>query len=119
MGELRAHGESVRIRIKSKARLPAGFELARFRGGVSGLGLVRALLPRRSSTFLLLQEDDDVVAEVELRSPSVLLPHALQALAEKAAQSAAKLAANLSSNAGSDDVDIALLAPADAPQSAP
>jgi hypothetical protein len=109
----------VRIRIKSRGRLPAGFELARFRGGVSGLGLVRALLPRRSSTFLLLQEDDDVVAEVELRSPSVLLPHALQALAEKASLSAAKLAANLSSSTRADDADSAALAPGDARQSAP
>ncbi len=119
VGELRAHGESVRIRIKSRARLPAGFELARFRGGVSGLGLVRALLPRRSSTFLLLQEDDEVVAEVELRSPSVLLPHALQALAEKASLSAAKLAANLSSSTGLDEADGAMPAPGDARQLAP
>jgi PAS domain S-box-containing protein len=118
VGELRAHGESVRVRIKSKARLPPGFELARFRGGVSGLGLVRALLPRRSSTFLLLQEDDEVVAEVELRSPSVLLPHALQALAEKAALSAAKLAANLSSGASLDDADGVALLQGDARQSA-
>ena len=28
-----------------------GFDLARVRGGVSGLGLVRALLPRRSATL--------------------------------------------------------------------
>jgi PAS domain S-box-containing protein len=95
LGLLQANGESVRIRIKSRGHLPAGFELARYRGGVSGLGLVRALLPRRSSTFLLLQEGDDVVAEIELRAPSVLLPHALQALNEKAAQSAASLAASL------------------------
>jgi PAS domain S-box-containing protein len=116
VGELRAHGESVRIRIKSKARLPAGFELARFRGGVSGLGLVRALLPRRTATFLLLQEDDEVVAEIELRSPSVLLPHALQALADKASESAAKLAANLTSTAGSEAAQDQSPAQADAPQ---
>jgi PAS domain S-box-containing protein len=78
-GVLSAQGDTVRIRIKSKGNLPAGFELARYRGGVSGLGLVRALLPRRSSTLSLTQEAEQVVAEIELRAPSVLLPSALTA----------------------------------------
>ena len=41
------------------------------RGGVTGLGLVRALLPRRSATLDIRQQGDDVVAEVTLRPPSV------------------------------------------------
>jgi hypothetical protein len=41
---------------------------------VSGLGLVRALLPRRSATLTLLQAGDDVVAAIELRPPGVRLP---------------------------------------------
>jgi PAS domain S-box-containing protein len=67
-------GAGVAIRIASKARLPAGFDLARIRGGVSGLGLVRALLPRRTGGLSLTQRGDRVVAEVTLRPPSVLRP---------------------------------------------
>lgn len=70
------HGDDVCIRIASAGTLPAGFDLAQVRGGVSGLGLVRALLPRRSSRLTLLQQGTEVVAEVELRPPSVQLPSA-------------------------------------------
>jgi len=64
-------GEGVVIRIASRARLAPGFDLAKVRGGVSGLGLVRALLPRRSATLDIRQQDEEVVAEVRLRPPSV------------------------------------------------
>jgi PAS domain S-box-containing protein len=74
---LAAEGERVRIRIASRGALAAGFDLAQVRGGVSGLGLVRALLPRRSSTLTLVQDGDDVVAEIELRPPGVRLPQGL------------------------------------------
>jgi PAS domain S-box-containing protein len=69
-----AQGEGVCIRIASQARLAPDFDLARVRAGVSGLSLVRALLPRRSATLTLQQAGDDVVAAIELRPPSVLLP---------------------------------------------
>ena len=42
----------------------------------AGLGLVRALLPRRSATLALLQEGTEVVAQVDLLPPSVRLPEA-------------------------------------------
>jgi PAS domain S-box-containing protein len=71
---LALHGDDVHIRIAGTGALPAGFDLAQVRGGVSGLGLVRALLPRRSSRLSLFQEGAEVVAEVELRPPSVQLP---------------------------------------------
>jgi PAS domain S-box-containing protein len=71
---LSAQGETVHIHITSKGTLPPGFDLAQVRGGVSGLGLVRALLPRRSATFTLTQQADEVVAALELRPPSVRLP---------------------------------------------
>jgi PAS domain S-box-containing protein len=71
---LSAQGETVLIRIASHAALPSGFDLQQVRTGVSGLGLVRALLPRRSATLTLLQEGDDVVARIELRPPGVRLP---------------------------------------------
>ncbi|HSQ72820.1 MAG TPA: PAS domain-containing protein, partial [Rubrivivax sp.] len=71
---LATHGDGVRIRIAGAGTLPPGFELSQVRGGVSGLGLVRALLPRRSSRLTLAAEGADVVAEVELRPPGVRLP---------------------------------------------
>jgi two-component sensor histidine kinase len=71
---LGAQGEVVHIRIASQARLRDGFDLGAVRTGVSGLSLVRALLPRRSATLTLVQEGDDVVAAVELRPPGVRLP---------------------------------------------
>jgi hypothetical protein len=71
---LQALGPAVCIRVSSVAQLAPGFDLAHVRGGVSGLGLVRALLPRRSASFTLTQQGDAVVAEVRLLPPSVTLP---------------------------------------------
>jgi hypothetical protein len=62
----------VRIEIRNRAQLPQGFDLARFPGGVSGLGLVRALLPRRSAILSLEQQGEDVVCRLELIPPSVV-----------------------------------------------
>jgi hypothetical protein len=61
----------VAIAIANVARLPADFELGRFPGGVAGLGLVRALLPRRSASLKIEQRDACVVATVALQPPSV------------------------------------------------
>ncbi len=66
--------EGVCIRISGQGTLAAGFDLKRVPAGVSGLGLVRALLPRRSATLTLTQRGAEVVAEVELRPPSVRWP---------------------------------------------
>jgi two-component sensor histidine kinase len=67
-------GRGVTLGVRNAGRLPEGFDLTRVRGGVSGLGLVRALLPRRSATLALQQEGDDVVARVDLNPPGVRLP---------------------------------------------
>jgi two-component sensor histidine kinase len=76
-GDVRCHlavqGDGVMVQISGQGALPAGFDLATVRGGINGLGLVRALLPRRSSTFNLAQEGDCVVASLALRPPSVRL----------------------------------------------
>jgi PAS domain S-box-containing protein len=63
---------TVRVVIANTGRLPEGFNLARFPGGVSGLGLVRALLPRRSASLTLEQHDEQVLATVTLGSPGVM-----------------------------------------------
>lgn len=76
---LALRGEGVVLRIAGPGTLPPGFELTRHRSAVAGLGLVRALLPRRSATFTLSQEGADVVAQIELRPPSVRLPAPLAA----------------------------------------
>ena len=67
-------GAEIRVTIASRGRLPVGFSLGDVPGGVSGLGLVRALLPRRSAELRIEQRADDVVAEIRLRPPSVRLP---------------------------------------------
>jgi len=67
--EPRADG--VRIRITNRASLPPGFSLQRIPGGVSGLGLVRALLPRRHATLAIEQSGADVTTTVDLDSPVV------------------------------------------------
>jgi two-component sensor histidine kinase len=61
----------VRIEIRNTGKLPPEFSLARFPGGVSGLGLVRALLPRRSANLTIEQHGDLVVTTVTLQPPGV------------------------------------------------
>jgi len=67
-----AEGDGVRIETVNRGQLAPGFDLAQVRGGVSGLGLVRALLPRRSATLELEPAGADrVCARIVLRPPSV------------------------------------------------
>jgi PAS domain S-box-containing protein len=66
-----AEGEAAVLELRHAGQLPPGFDLARYPGGVSGLGLVKALLPRRSATLTLVQLGDEVLTRVELRHPSV------------------------------------------------
>jgi len=67
--ESRADG--LAVRIQNAGRLPAGFDLGRISSGVSGLGLVKALLPRRGAQLTLEQEDDRVTATLDLSAPAV------------------------------------------------
>jgi PAS domain S-box-containing protein len=69
--QLVCEDESVQILIANRAQLPPDFSLARFPGGVSGLGLVRALLPRRSASLALEQRGEEVVATVRLSPPGI------------------------------------------------
>ncbi len=77
-GEVRcrvwAVGAGLDISIASQATLAPGFDLQQRRSVVSGLGLVRALLPRRSASLVLVQEGDEVVARLALRPPGVRVP---------------------------------------------
>ncbi|MBT9495620.1 MAG: PAS domain S-box protein [Paucibacter sp.] len=64
---------SVAVEIINPGQLPPDFNLSQVPGGVSGLGLVRALLPRRSAILTLEQREGFVVCRVELLAPSVSL----------------------------------------------
>ena len=68
---LEGDATGARVRIANPGRLPDGFDLAAYRGGVSGLGLVRALLPRRSATLALEQQGDAVLTRVALAPPGL------------------------------------------------
>ncbi|RTL33325.1 MAG: PAS domain S-box protein [Burkholderiales bacterium] len=77
---LQSSEQGVSIQIRSPGQLPAGFNVDRVPGGVSGLGLVRALLPRRSAKLALKQDGSEVLTQVDLTPPSINLippPHVL------------------------------------------
>jgi len=61
----------VKVTISNQGRLPPEFNLLGIPGGVSGLGLVRALLPRRSAQLALDQAGDQVLTTVVLKPPGV------------------------------------------------
>ena len=62
----------ITVEIVNPGRMPEGFLLQNVKSGVSGLGLVRALLPRRSAILSLEQAGEDVVCRLELIPPSVV-----------------------------------------------
>jgi PAS domain S-box-containing protein len=65
-------GESaVTIVVANRGTLPPGFDLARVPGGVSGLGLVRALLPRRHAALSIGTVGDEVHSRIGLSPPVV------------------------------------------------
>lgn len=63
--------DSVTVCIANRGHLRDGFDLGKVPGAVSGLGLVRALLPRRSASLTLVQDGADVVARMALVPPGV------------------------------------------------
>ena len=71
---LYAQDQGVRIDIRGVGRLPDGFSVDRVPGGVSGLGLVRALLPRRSAKLSISQDGEDVLTRLDLTPPGISLP---------------------------------------------
>jgi PAS domain S-box-containing protein len=68
---------SIEISIVSVGRLAEGFSLARIPAGVSGLGLVRSLLPRKAARLSLADVGVEgaplVCARLELEPPAVTL----------------------------------------------
>jgi two-component sensor histidine kinase len=68
---LREDEGGVAIEIVNAGRLRAGFDVRAVPAGASGLGLVRALLPRRNAELALFQQGDQVCTRVRLRPPAV------------------------------------------------
>ncbi len=68
---------TVVIAIANHGALRAGFSLADIPAGVSGLGLVRSLLPRKGARLALEAVGDSVVARLELAPPAVALLEAI------------------------------------------
>ncbi len=61
----------IELRIENTGRLPGGFDLARITSGVSGLGLVKALLPRRGARLTIEQLGPLVISRLELGAPAI------------------------------------------------
>ena len=57
--------------IENPGALPAGFDFGQIATSVSGLGLVKALLPRRGAKLTLEQSGAVVVARLQLAPPSI------------------------------------------------
>jgi len=64
---------TVLISIANHGVLAPGFTLAGIPAGVSGLGLVRSLLPRKGAKMAIEAEGQRVVARLELAPPAVAL----------------------------------------------
>ena len=69
------HCDEARLSVAvcNPGQLPAGFSLAQVAPGVSGLGLVRALLPRRCAELSLSQVGNEVEAKIVLVPPGITL----------------------------------------------
>lgn len=71
--QLVSHVDGVVIQITNHGQLREDFDLSKVPGGVSGLGLVRSLLPRRSATLSLTAQGQRVSAHLRLVQPGVRL----------------------------------------------
>jgi len=70
---LQVGDDTVSVQVRNVGALAAGFSLADVPPGISGLGLVRALLPRRGARLALDGHGAEVVAELALTPPAVAL----------------------------------------------
>ncbi len=71
VARLNPRGAGVELRIEQSGRLKEDFDLARYTSGVSGLGLVKALLPRRGTRLRIEQLGPLVITRLELAPPSI------------------------------------------------
>lgn len=60
------------VELRNPGQLPPDFDFSAYPPGASGLGLIKALLPRRGARLAFMQEGGDVVARLELSAPALL-----------------------------------------------
>jgi len=84
--QLVSNDQGVTVLVLNQGHLPEGFSMDRIRGGVSGLGLVRALLPRRSSSIQIEQDGTQVRTCLHLTPPGISLALPPPTLGEPAGQ---------------------------------
>ena len=63
--------EGIALQIDNAGRLPPGFDLARVSSGVTGLSLIKALLPRRGARLRIEQVGALVRTTLELGAPAI------------------------------------------------
>jgi PAS domain S-box-containing protein len=63
--------DGIELRIENSGHLAEGFDLARITSGVSGLGLVKALLPRRGARLSIEQLGPIVISRLVLSTPAI------------------------------------------------
>jgi len=71
MVRVAARPDGMVFTIENPGRLPAGFDLARIATSVSGLGLVKSMLPRRGAKLTLEQAGEIVAARLQLSPPAI------------------------------------------------
>ncbi|NDY89945.1 PAS domain-containing sensor histidine kinase [Ideonella livida] len=70
--QLHLEGGQACMAVANPGLLAEGFDLAKVPAGISGLGLVRALLPRKGAQLQLTQQGGHVVADLRLQAPAVV-----------------------------------------------
>lgn len=63
--------DGIELRLENAGQLKTGFDLSQIASSVSGLGLVKALLPRRGARLSVEQASGVVVTRVELSPPAI------------------------------------------------
>jgi PAS domain S-box-containing protein len=71
MVRVSARPDGLAFAIENPGLLPAELDVDKIAASVSGLGLVKALLPRRGARFTLEQSGDVVAARLQLAPPSI------------------------------------------------
>jgi PAS domain S-box-containing protein len=69
--KIRTLPDGIALQIDNAGRLPPGFDLSRVVSGVSGLSLIKALLPRRGARLRIEQLGSLVRTTLELAGPAI------------------------------------------------
>lgn len=70
---------TVEFRLENKGTLPLGFDFERVTSHASGIGLIKALVPRRGGKVTFSQADNTVVVCLQLSAPAVVIEGAATA----------------------------------------